>query len=266
LRRRTSSDAPSRSSVSGAPAADAAVSNRRSIVVLPFANLSSDPENEYFSDGLTEEIIADLSKVKALRVISRTSAMQLKGAKKDVRTIGRDLDVRYILEGGVRKAGNSLRITAQLIDAQTDAHVWSEKYRGTLDDVFEVQERVSREIVRALDVTLTSNEDRLLAERPIANARAFELYLQARQEIRRIREDALERASGLLSQAVAIEGETPPADGPHGLGQGDPGQGRHQPRLAPPRRGGSPGARPPRSRSGFGRRVRAPRIHRVRAW
>ncbi len=190
--------------------ADAAASNRRSIVVLPFANLSPDAENEYFSDGLTEEIIADLSKVKALRVISRTSAMQLKGAKKDVRTIGRDLGVRYVLEGGVRKAGNSLRITAQLIDAQTDAHLWSDKYSGTIDDVFEVQERVSREIVRALDVTLTSNEDRRLAERPIANARAFELYLQARQEVRRMSRDALERASRLLSQAVAIEGETPP--------------------------------------------------------
>ena len=201
-----------RSAVSGAgkAAADSAASNRRSIVVLPFANLSPDAENEYFSDGLTEEIIADLSKVRALRVISRTSAMQLKGAKKDVQTIGRELNVRYVLEGGVRKAGNSLRITAQLIDALSDAHLWSDKYGGTIDDVFEVQERVSREIVRALNVTLTSDEHRRLAERPIANARAFELYLQARQEIRRIRGDALERASQLLSQAIAIEGETPP--------------------------------------------------------
>jgi tetratricopeptide (TPR) repeat protein len=97
-----------------------------------------------------------------------------------------------------------------LIDALTDAHLWADKYSGTIDDVFEVQERVSREIVRALDVTLTSDEHRRLAERPIANVRAFELYLQARQEIRRIRGDALERASQLLSQAVAIEGETPP--------------------------------------------------------
>ncbi len=212
LRRQTASGAHPRSPVSGAPiASDAdAAADRRSIVVLPFANLSPDADNEYFSDGLTEEIIADLSKVKALRVISRTSAMQLKGAKKDVRTIGRDLAVRYVLEGGVRKAGNSLRITAQLIDAATDAHVWSDKYSGTLDDVFEVQERVSREIVRALDVTLTSDEQRRLGERPIANARAFELYLQARQEVRRMSGDALERASRLLSQAVAVEGATPP--------------------------------------------------------
>jgi serine/threonine protein kinase/Flp pilus assembly protein TadD len=213
LRRQLKSGTLPRSAVSGASgagAADPAASNRRSIVVLPFANLSPDPDNEYFSDGLTEEIIADLSKVLALRVISRTSAMQLKGAKKDVRTIGRDLGVRYVLEGGVRKAGNSLRITAQLIDALTDAHLWADKYSGTIDDVFEVQERVSREIVRALNVTLTSDEHRRLAERPIANARAFELYLQARQELRRIGGDALERASRLLSQAVEIEGETPP--------------------------------------------------------
>jgi serine/threonine protein kinase/tetratricopeptide (TPR) repeat protein len=208
LRGQLNSGALTRSGGSGA--ADPGASNRRSIVVLPFANLSPDADNEYFSDGLTEEIIADLSKVRALRVISRTSAMQLKGAKKDVQNIGRDLGVRYVLEGGVRKAGNSLRITAQLIDASTDAHLWSDKYSGTIDDVFEVQERVSREIVRALNVTLTSDEHRRLAERPIANVRAFELYLQARQEVRRIRGDALERASRLLSQAVAIEGETPP--------------------------------------------------------
>ena len=202
---RSSGPAAERKNATGPAAPD-----RRSIVVLPFANLSPDADNEYFSDGLTEEIIADLSKVRALHVISRTSAMQLKGAKKDVRTIGSELGVRYVLEGGVRKAGNSLRITAQLIDAITDAHLWSEKYSGTLDDVFEVQERVSREIVRALNVTLTSDEHRRLAERPIANVRAFELYLQARQEVRRMGADALERASRLLAQAVEIEGETPP--------------------------------------------------------
>ncbi|MEO6221609.1 MAG: protein kinase [Vicinamibacterales bacterium] len=180
---------------------------RTSIVVVPFANLSPDPENEYFSDGLTEELISDLSKVKALSVLSRTSAMQLKGAKKDVRTIGRELGVRFVLDGSVRKAGNSLRITAQLIDASTDAQVWSEKYSGTMDDVFEVQERVSREIVRALNITLTADEQGRLSERPIGDARAFELYLQARLELRRY---ALDRAVTLLNEAVRIEGETPP--------------------------------------------------------
>jgi serine/threonine protein kinase/Flp pilus assembly protein TadD len=185
-------------------------SERRSIVVLPFSNSSPDPENAYFSDGLTEELIADLSKIHALSVISRTSSMQLKGANKDVRTIGRELGVRYVLEGAVRKAGNSLRITAQLIDAASDEQLWSEKFSGTLDDVFEVQERVSREIVRALDVRLTTDEHRRLAERPIKNAQAFELYLQARQELRRIEGASVVRATKLLLQAVRMEGETPP--------------------------------------------------------
>jgi serine/threonine protein kinase/Flp pilus assembly protein TadD len=180
---------------------------KRSIVVLPFANMSPDAANDYLGDGLTEEIISDLAKVRALSVISRTSAMQLKGAKKDAKTIGRELGVQYVLDGSVRKAGNSLRITAQLVDAASDAPLWSEKFSGTMDDVFEVQERVSREIVRALDITLTSDEDRRLGERPIADARAFELYLQARQEIRRY---AADRAIALTREAIRIEGETPP--------------------------------------------------------
>jgi len=183
---------------------------RPGIAVLPFVNRSDDPDNEYFSDGLTEELIADLAGIKALSVISRTSAMLFKGTDKDLPTIGRELGVRYVLEGSVRKAGSNLRITAQLVDAEKDTPLWSEKYSGAVDEVFEVQERVSREIVRALDVTLTSDENRRLAERPIADARVFELYLQARQEIRRFEVNALERAANLLSQAVEIEGETPP--------------------------------------------------------
>jgi serine/threonine protein kinase len=192
------------------PEPSRAAPDRHAIVVLPFANLSPDRDNEYFSDGLTEEIIADLSKVKALSVISRTSAMQLKGTAKDVRTIGRELSVRYVLEGSVRKAGNNLRITAQLIDAPTDDHLWAEKYGGTMDDVFELQERVAREIVRALGITLTSDEDRRLAHRSIENAHAFELYLQARQELRRYAAGSIDRGEALVRRAIEIEGETPP--------------------------------------------------------
>jgi non-specific serine/threonine protein kinase len=181
--------------------------DRRSIVVLPFANLSPEAANEFFSDGLTEELIADLAKVGALQVISRTSSMQLKGTKKSVRAIGQELGVGYALEGSVRKAGNSLRITAQLIDVVTDAPLWSDKYSGTMDDVFEVQERVSREIVKALGVRLTSDEVRRLADRPIADPRAFELYLRARQELRRY---AIPSAVPLIEEAIRIEGATPP--------------------------------------------------------
>jgi eukaryotic-like serine/threonine-protein kinase len=200
-------DAIQRGTASGAARRPASPSDRRSIIVLPFANLSPDAENEYFSDGLTEEIITDLSKVKALSVISRTSAMQFKGAKKDVRAIGRDLGVQFVLDGSVRKAGSSLRITAQLIDAASDTPLWSDKYSGTLDDVFEVQERVSREIVKALDITLTTEEQRSLGDRPISDPRALDLFLRARQEIRRY---ATDRAVELVREAIRVEGETPP--------------------------------------------------------
>ena len=204
--------APPRSRGAGSAAAPAstpsgATSGRRSIVVLPFTNLSPDADNAYFSDGLTEELISDLAKVNALQVTSRTSSMQLKGTTKDVRTIGQELGAQYVLEGSVRRAGSSLRITAQLIDAVADAPLWSDKYNGSMDDVFEVQERVSREIVKALGVRLTADENRRLAARPIQDARAFELYLQARQEIRRY---AMPRALPLIEEAIRIEGETPP--------------------------------------------------------
>ena len=149
-----------------------------SIAVLPFTNMSADPELEFFSDGLTEEIIADLSKIHGLRVTSRTSIMRLKGAEKDLATIGRELKVRYLLEGSVRKAANKLRITAQLIDAADDVHVWAEKYNGSLADVFDIQERVSREIANALQIRLTPDDDRRVAERPIPDVRAFECYLR----------------------------------------------------------------------------------------
>ncbi len=195
----TATDAPAR------PADD-----RQAIVVLPFTNQSPDPDNEYFADGLTEEVISDLAGIRSLRVISRTSAMQLKGTTKDVRTIGRELGVRYVLEGSVRRAGESLRITAQLIDASHDSQLWSAKYGGTMSDVFEVQERVAREIVSALGISLTSDEDRRLGQHPIEDVRAFELYLQARRELRRYAAAPIARGEALVRRAIEIEGATPP--------------------------------------------------------
>ena len=176
----------------------------KSIVVLPFENLSPDPDNAFFADGLTEEIIADLSKVKALRVISRTSAMVLKDSHKDVPTIARELNVRYVLEGSVRRAGNSLRITAQLIDAANDAHLWADKYNGTLDDVFDLQEKLSRNIVDGLKVTLTPDEDRRLAARPIEDVRAHDIWLRARQYTLTLGSEGPERARRLVEEALAI--------------------------------------------------------------
>jgi serine/threonine protein kinase/tetratricopeptide (TPR) repeat protein len=180
-----------------------------SIAVLPFTNLSADPENEYFSDGLTEELITDLAGVKALRVISRASSFQLKGTTKGMREIGRALGVRYALTGSARKAGSALRITAQLIDTSTDAQLWAEKYSGTIDDVFDLQERVSRAIVAALRVTLSASEDDRLAERPIKNPRAFELYLRAQVLVRRYGA-SMDHVNALLERAIEIEGMSPP--------------------------------------------------------
>ena len=178
-----------------------------SIIVLPFEDISPGRDNEYFADGLTEEIIADLSKIRALRVISRTSAMRLKGTDKSVQAIAGELNVRHVLEGSVRKAGNNLRITAQLIDAVTDAHVWAEKYSGTLDDVFDIQEKVSRAIVAALRMTLTPDEERKIAERPLANRSAYDAYLRARQDYWRWSQPALDRAQTYLRSALDIVGD-----------------------------------------------------------
>jgi eukaryotic-like serine/threonine-protein kinase len=180
----------------------------RAIAVLPFTNMSADAENAYFSDGLTEEIITALSRVQALRVTSRTSSMQHKGSTLGVREIGRALDVQYVLTGSVRRAGNALRISAQLVAADEDRQLWGETFNGTMDDVFDVQERVAREIVGSLGVTLRPEEDQRLASRGIVHAAAFELYLEARDEIRRFTSRP-EIWNALLDRAVAIEGNTP---------------------------------------------------------
>jgi TolB-like protein len=189
------------------PARPEAASDRKSIVVLPFDNMSPDPGDAYLSDGLTEEIITGLSCCGPLRVISRNSARALKGTDKDTRTIARELDVGYVLEGSVRKAGNDLRITAQLIDGNTDEHLWSERYSGTLDDVFDMQERLSCSIVDALMLKLSPEEARRLAERPIDNAQAYECYLRARQETWRFTKEALDHARQHLQNGLDIIGE-----------------------------------------------------------
>jgi len=178
-----------------------------SIAVLPFANLSPDPDNAFFADGLTDELISDLSKVSALRVISRASAMRFKGTTKDVPTISRELNTRYILDGSVRRAGNSLRITAQLIDGATDRYVWADKYAGRCDDVFDLQEQLSRTIVEALRVRLSPEDQRRLGERPIVDARAYDCYLRARQEIFRFNTESLDRALHLAEQGLQLVGD-----------------------------------------------------------
>ncbi len=176
----------------------------RSIVVVPFDNLSPDPNDAYLADGLSEEIIADLSKVDSLKVIARNSAVAARQRTRDLKEMARLLNVRYLLEGSVRRAGNALRITAQLIDGTTDTHLWAEKYTGTMDDVFGMQERIARAIVAELRAKLTPAEDRRLASRAITSLPVLEAYLRARRvseeltaastaEARRIIADALQR-------------------------------------------------------------------------
>ena len=177
----------------------------KSLVVLPFENLSPDPDNAFFADGLTEELIADLSKVRALRVTSRTSAMHFKGTTKSLPEIAHELNVRYVLEGSVRRAGNSLRITAQLIDSQSDAHVWAEKYSGTMDDVFELQERLSRQIVEALRVKLTAEEEDRLSARVTSNVEAYQLYLKGQYHFGRRYKGGLTPAMNCFQEAIRID-------------------------------------------------------------
>ncbi len=179
----------------------------KSIVVLPFEDMSPGKDNEYFSDGLTEEIISDLSQVHDLLVISRSSAMTYKGTKKKIKEIGQELNVQYVLEGSVRKAGNNLRITAQLIDAINDTHLWADKYNGTLEDVFDIQEKVSQSIVHALKLKLSSEEKKKISARPIENAQAYDCYLRAYREIMSFSKDRLEHALKLLHNGIDIIGE-----------------------------------------------------------
>ena len=179
----------------------------KSIIVLPFENISPDPDQEYFSDGLTEEIITDLSHIHDLMVISRSSSMTFKGLKITTREIADKVNVRYVLEGSVRKEGSNLRIVAQLIDAKTDAHIWAEKYNGLLDDVFDIQEKVSRSIVEALKVELTSQEDEQISERPINDVQIYECYLKAKHEISHTAEEAFIRAQHILEKGIELYGE-----------------------------------------------------------
>jgi non-specific serine/threonine protein kinase len=179
----------------------------RSIAVLPFRNINKDGEDEYFCDGLTEEIISDLSAVKSLKVISRASSMKLKGTHKDSRTIAAELNVRFILDGSVRKAGNKIRISAQLIDGLSDENLWADKYSGTLDDIFEIQENVSRSIVDALKITLKPDEQQKLEARDIENPIAYDLYLKARSEFVKGSPEALDRAIDLLQKGLEIIGD-----------------------------------------------------------
>jgi len=189
------------------PTARAAV--KPSIAVLPFANLSPDPADGFFADGLTDEIITDLAGVQAVHVIARTAMMRYKGVDKTPPEVARDLNVRYVLDGSVRRAGASLRLTARLVDTREDVTIWSDKITGVVDDIFDMQERVSRTIVDALRLKLSPAESERLAARQILDLRAYEAYLQARQAIWTFDPNLLDGALTLIGAARARTGENP---------------------------------------------------------
>jgi adenylate cyclase len=180
---------------------------RPSIAVLPFTNMSGDTEQEYFSDGITEDIITDLSKVAGLLVIARNSSFAYKGKSVDIRAVGRELGVRSVLEGSIRRAGNRVRITAQLINAVSGGHIWAERYDRDLTDIFAVQDEVTRHIVDALKVKLTASEAAHIAETPTKSIDAHDLFLRARELLlgRKKDREMFDRVVALLTQAIELD-------------------------------------------------------------
>ncbi len=179
--------------------------DKPSIAVLPFTNMSEDPEQEYFSDGITEDIITDLSKVSGLFVVARNSTFTYKGRAVEVRQVGRDLGVRYVLEGSVRKSGGRVRITAQLIDATTGHHVWAERYDRELTDVFAVQDEVTQEIVSVLAVKLSVEDEARLQRVARIDPDAYDLLLRGLALQRRYSRETLAESREYFEKAIAID-------------------------------------------------------------
>ncbi len=175
------------------------------IAVLPFENISPDNETDYFAEGLAEELIINLSRIKNVSVVARTSSMQYKGTKKDIKTIGRELRSGYIMEGSVRKFKDDLRISVQLIDVASGTQLWGETYKGKLADVFDIQEQVSREIVDALRVKLSPTEKVVLEKRSTVSADAFDLYLRGRDFLYRMSKNNIQFAIQLFQKATELD-------------------------------------------------------------
>jgi TolB-like protein/class 3 adenylate cyclase len=185
--------------------------DKPSIAVLPFANMSGDPEQEYFADGMVEEIITALSRIRWLFVIARNSTFTYKGEAVDVKRVGRELGVRYVLEGSVRKGSGRVRITAQLIDAITGTHLWADRFDGSLEDVFELQDRVAVSVAGVIEPALQAAEMRRSATRPTTDLGAYDLYLRALAVFYPITKEGMFEALGLLEQAIAIDRHYGPA-------------------------------------------------------
>jgi len=177
----------------------------KSIAVLPFANMSSDKEQDYFCFGITEDILNDLTHIEGLQVVSRTSSFAFKDKNLDIREIGKKLGVNHIVEGSVRKAGDQLRITAQLINVEDGFHLWSDRYDRDLKDVFAIQNEIAQNIVRALEIKLSNREEHELVKLKTENVKAYDLYIQGRLYYRQLHHSSTEYAIDLFSRAIEID-------------------------------------------------------------
>jgi len=188
-----------------------ALPDKPSLAVLPFQNLTGDPEQEYFVDGMVEEITTAIARLPWLFVIARNSAFTYKGKPVDVKRVAQELGVRYVLEGSVRKAGNRVRITGQLIDTATGAHIWADRFDGAFDDIFELQDQVASNVAGAIEPKLRQSEIERASRKPIANLTAYDFYLRALAQSYRFTEDGYAEAVVLAQQALAIDPSYAPA-------------------------------------------------------
>jgi len=179
--------------------------DKPSLVVLPFANMSGDPEQEYFADGMVEEITTALSRIRSLFVIARNSAFTYKGTSPDIRKVGRELGVRYVLEGSVRKSGNRVRITGQLIEAETGTHLWADRFDGTLEDVFDLQDKVTADVVTAIAPRVRAAEIQRAQRKSVSDLHAYDLYLRSLPLSKGGSRAEVEEAIRLLRRAVALD-------------------------------------------------------------
>jgi len=193
------------------PATPLPIPDKPSIAVLPFQNMSGDPEQEYFADGMVEEITTAISRLPWLFVIARNSSFAYKGKAVDVRQVARELGVRYVLEGSVRRAGNRVRITGQLIDTATGAHIWADRFDGALDDIFELQDQVASNVVGAIEPRLRQSEIERASRKPTSSLDAYDLYLRALAEVHKFTAEGVCQAVPLLQRALAIDPAYAPA-------------------------------------------------------
>jgi adenylate cyclase len=182
-----------------------ALPDKPSLAVLPFQNMTGDPEQDYFVDGIVEEITTAISRLPWLFVIARNSSFTYKGRAVDVKQVARELGVRYVLEGSVRKAQNRVRITGQLIDTATGAHIWADCFDGALDDIFELQDQVASSVVGAIEPKLRQSEIQRASRKPTDSLDAYDLYLRAVAEVHKLTDEGMCNAIALLQSALAID-------------------------------------------------------------